>query len=202
MPNWVSLFIPPKSPFKLGSITFDAILEETHNFDSDITSYPVESGAVITDNVILKPITLSIKALSTDYPFVLLGIGGGIPLLETSKSTELFNVIFNLRNSKQTVDVVTGLRSYKSMAIQNITVPRTDSSAAIYFEITLQQILKATAQTVKIPKDQVLATVQNAKDQVPSKVNEGLQQTRQLKEGSTLVKGFENFGWVEKRYAP
>jgi len=198
--NWVSIFIPPKSPFFLGSITFDAILEETHVFDSDITDYPVESGAMVSDNIILKPVILTIKALSTDYPFVFLGIGEQRPLLSTSRSIDLFNVLINLRDARLTVDVITGLKSYPDMGIQSISVPRTEPVAALTFDITLKQIIKATAQTAKIPKEKISALVENAKDQVPEKVSEGVKQVKKLKEGSYPVHFAENQGWIEKRY--
>lgn len=200
--NWTSIFIPAESPFKMGTITFDAILQEAHNMPSTVTSYPIESGAEISDNIILKPITLTFTGLSTDYPFSILGIGGGIPILETSKSTELFNVLIALRDSRQIFDVVTGLRSYKNMAISSISVPRTEPVAALNFNITLTQILKASAQVVKIPKDSILNTVRNAADQAPSKVAKGIQQAKELAKGSFGVQFGENRGWLTKRYAP
>lgn len=199
--KWTSLFIPPDSPFKMGSITFDAITEETHAFESSITEFPVESGATVSDNITLKPVVLTIKALSTDYPFSFLGIGEGIPILSTSKSTELFNILVDLRDARTTIDVITGIRSYKNMAIQSLSTPRNQPLSALYFEITLKQILTASAQLIKIPKSQVLDTVKNAASQVPSPVSKGLQQPKKLAPGSIAVHGFEKANWIEKRYA-
>lgn len=199
--NWTSIFIPPDSPFKMGTITFDAVLQETHTMPSTVTKYPVESGAKISDNIILDPNTLTFTGLSTDYPFSFLGIGEGIPILETSKSIELFNVLVALRDTRQIFDVVTGLRSYNNMAIETISVPRTEPIAALNFNITLTQILKASAQVVKIPKDSILNTVRNAADQAPSKVAKGVQQGKALAKSSLITKWLEELGIITKRYA-
>ena len=46
----------------------DAAITEEHTYDSEVTSYPVESGSDITDNVRTLPIEITIEGLVSDNP--------------------------------------------------------------------------------------------------------------------------------------
>lgn len=52
-----------------GTILIDALDEENFTAGAETTTNPVEDGADITDHIILKPTTLSIKGVVTATPF-------------------------------------------------------------------------------------------------------------------------------------
>jgi len=58
-----------------GTILIDALDEESFTAGAETTTNPVEDGADITDHIILKPTTLSIKGTVTATPF---GLGASI----------------------------------------------------------------------------------------------------------------------------
>ena len=45
----------------IAGFVIDAALRETHTYESEVTEYPVESGAMITDNIRPRPITIEIE---------------------------------------------------------------------------------------------------------------------------------------------
>ncbi|KQH74973.1 phage baseplate protein [Xylella fastidiosa] len=51
----------------IGTITLDAVLEETHQAELRITENPVESGAMIGDHAVLMPQTVTIAGIVVDY---------------------------------------------------------------------------------------------------------------------------------------
>ncbi|WP_257000774.1 phage baseplate protein, partial [Xylella fastidiosa] len=51
----------------IGTVTLDAVLEETHHAELRITENPVESGAMIGDHAVLMPQTVTIAGIVVDY---------------------------------------------------------------------------------------------------------------------------------------
>ncbi|MDC6409084.1 hypothetical protein LOK82_10795 [Xylella fastidiosa subsp. multiplex] len=51
----------------IGTVTLDAVIEETHQAELRITENPVESGAMIGDHAVLMPQTVTIAGIVVDY---------------------------------------------------------------------------------------------------------------------------------------
>ncbi|MGY0342418.1 phage baseplate protein [Xylella fastidiosa] len=51
----------------VGTVTLDAVMEETHQAELRITENPVESGAMIGDHAVLMPQTVTIAGIVVDY---------------------------------------------------------------------------------------------------------------------------------------
>lgn len=141
---------------KIGSITIDASVEETHESSADLTENPVEEGAKITDHVQLKPNTLTINGVISDTPitFALLDDITGIVntvgrfLGKTSRSVDAYNKLVELQKTREPFKVVTGLKVYSNMILTNLSVNRTASTAnAIHFTATMQEIRIAKTST-------------------------------------------------------
>lgn len=61
-------FLPTTVLSKIGDLSLDAVVSETHRYGNTLTQNPVESGAMITDHIINEPITLRMEALVSDAP--------------------------------------------------------------------------------------------------------------------------------------
>lgn len=70
-----SLFYKQEGYF-VGAITFDLILSEKHALEAEVTSHPIETGAVISDHVRNLPRKGSLNGLVTNHP--LNGVASGI----------------------------------------------------------------------------------------------------------------------------
>lgn len=69
-------------------IQFDASIEENHTRESPPTEFPVESGAVISDHIIVKPFQLEMTGIISDTP-----IGGVSGLIQEAASSVAGNLI-------------------------------------------------------------------------------------------------------------
>ncbi len=63
---------------KIDLLLVDATINETPNYESEISDYPVELGPDVTDNIRLKPITLSIDGLISESPITLKGAAASL----------------------------------------------------------------------------------------------------------------------------
>lgn len=121
---------------KVGTIEMDASLNENHTFPAQVTRNPVEDGSQYADNIVLLPVTLSMTCRVSDASM--------IPLVPSfgSKSIDAYNALVELQTSKEFVSVVTGIREYKNMFLEKITVPRASPDGnSIRFEIEMSELL-------------------------------------------------------------
>jgi len=100
----------------------DAVVSEKHDFDLDVTEYPVERGADITDHVRPKPLKITLDCFVSDAPF------GPIASHQTRKngtpSSDAYDRLKQLRDRPELITVVTSLRTYDSMVLSKVSFPR------------------------------------------------------------------------------
>lgn len=119
---------------RIGSIDLDVTITEQHNYNSRVTSYPVENGTILSDHIINEPDRLVLQALVTDTPLSILSL--------TNRSSTVFNRLVEIQQRRELVQVVTGLKVYDSMAITSLDVPRSSSTGqALVFTIELQKVI-------------------------------------------------------------
>ena len=109
-----------KKPVTINGIPFDALIDEERTYEAESPDYPVESGFVVHDTIILKPLMLSMTLYVTDTPVTWKNRGHGGRGWADSIIQRLENLYF----SRQIVTVVTSEKTYKSMAIQSISIDR------------------------------------------------------------------------------
>jgi len=160
---------------KIDTIEIDALKSENLTLQNTVTQYPTEAGKKISDNIIVEPKQLSLDCLISDYPILKgkefdPGLG--------RRSLVAYFDLWQLRDNKVIFSVQTGLDLYENMAIANFRPTRNSSNTnALEFTIDLVEVLKVSASTVIIPKEQIKEPPTEAKDQAQSTVNKGSQQT-------------------------
>ncbi len=173
----VTFLFGPKRIGKIGSLELDAVLEEQHNYDSEVTEYPIESGESISDHVTLNPIRLTMRAFITQTPIQLLNLNTilGNDLIQTA-----LDKLIEIRNNKDVIDVVSGLKVYSDMIMYRLSIPRDRRTGqSLQFSAEFKQIKKTASilETGEIPTSD-LSTDSHIQDIAPSNVNIGMQGLR------------------------
>lgn len=132
----------------VGGYVFDAVLQAQHDATLTITTNPVETGAALTDNSYVNPSKLTLQiGMSDVLKDRIPGQFSGGP----SRSVTAYQALKQLQMSRIPVAVTTRLGTYPSMLVAEISV--TDDNTTAYglkATVTLQEILVATVQVVKI----------------------------------------------------
>jgi hypothetical protein len=131
-----------KLPRSIGTVTFDATIEERHEDEWVMTEQPVEVGSTITDHIYKMPAMLDITAVSMM----------GSPQnnqQDPSFLRTLYNTLLALGGAL--LPVQTGKRTYKNMAIRSLRINTDKTSENILsISISLQEILLATTTLVTV----------------------------------------------------
>lgn len=135
----------------LGLITdveVDAKFTEEHGATATPATFALENGAVVSDHIILNPITLAITYELNNQDFS--GYAYGI------RAATLFNILRLNMNKRQLYTVVTRHRLYLNMAI--IDLPATHAApftGTLTGTVKFQQINEPSLQSVEIPTSQL-----------------------------------------------
>lgn len=186
---------------KVGTVTFDTMVSEEHRFTSRVTYFPVENGTIVSDHIINQPDVVILSGLVSDTPLNIFAT--------FNRSIAAFNQLLELHRRREVIDVVTGIKIYKNMAITSLDVPRTvKTGQTLTFNIELQRIIYDNNITVPLDNENVFSGVNNTtprdivadnanipflqtdppfslKDQAASTVNVGVQSLEPVPTGVT-----------------
>lgn len=129
----MTAIISGRGTSRLDTIELDAIVSESHNFSSTATSFPIESGAVISDHIFNNPEEITISGIVSNSPLY--------TQVDDGRTQDAFNRLVEIFENKELITVVTGLKVYTSMSLANLTVPRDQGTGqALRFNATLRKV--------------------------------------------------------------
>ena len=146
-------------------IEWDASENETHQFSSTVTEHPVENGSVVSDHVIHRPISLTLRLLQTNHAiqqnafyatgYVQRAGDGRVLSYGADRVSQAFEALDSLRRLAVPFEVVTSFRRYDNMLIESISVERNAKTGqALSVTVQLKQIRFVSNATVPDPRDQ------------------------------------------------
>lgn len=137
-----------KQPVSIDGIEFDALIDESQDYEAQVPEYPTEKGFSVSDTIVLKPDSLNMTLYVTDTPVTWRARHGSGP----GRTEQIVRQLKALYMSKKVVTVVTSDEVYTSMAITNISFTKSaDVGYAREIPITLKKIIVTESSTVSIP---------------------------------------------------
>lgn len=161
----------------MGGLVFDAVFDETHEADLEVTDNPVETGVVVSDHAFMKPLRVKISAGVSDTP---LAVVTDDPFAsDAGRSRRAFELLTELQKRAEPFDLQTGLKLYENMVCTSIrTSQDKDSSGALLFTAELREVIIVYTQVVTYPPRKPGAT----KRQAGPKKDKGEQQGKEVTE--------------------
>ncbi|EPG6279107.1 phage baseplate protein [Citrobacter freundii] len=131
------------------AIVFDAVTDTGIRRQADITSYPVESGAEVSDHVQIKNNTLKLSGIITETPVRLekdLLYSAGVNGTRISQAIQYLDKIFD---SRQPITLVTEHKVYENVILSGISYDY-KSEFAMQFDLEFEQVRLVTTATVNV----------------------------------------------------
>ena len=131
----------PSNPDGSGvlGLELDVVVSEAPEFKATPTKSPVESGAKISDHVVLEPRTLSIEGIVTSTPATPLGSGRG--LISPNAPADAHEYLRRLWETREPFTFVGGLDVYENMVLTSYTPAKTSKTGdALEFRAAMEQI--------------------------------------------------------------
>ena len=152
-------------PTLIGDLALDCTVTETHTATSTVTVHPVESGANITDHIRPDPVQLSITGIVSDTPIGSrqvqrsIEVGGASvqvtqqepPSSATGFGRAAWAKLDAIRTAAKPVKVVTRDKTYDSMALVSLSVPKeSKTGGALYFTAQFKQVRIVYNRTTRV----------------------------------------------------
>lgn len=126
----------------LNGIAFDATMERSRTYNSDVPTYPVEKGFKVSDAVLKNPMEITLKAVITEMPLSLAYFKVGTNIFRYSRNVSgILKQLVDLYYAAEPVTLVTNSGTYHSLVIQTLTIPETTEMVnAVEISMTLKQV--------------------------------------------------------------
>lgn len=138
----------------IGGLPFDAVFEESHRLDLEITDNPIENGSIISDHAFMSPVSLTIRAGVSDtrlFTFFSDPYGDG-----KSRSVRCYELLTELQRAAEPFNVQTGLKLYRNMVCVGIEIDQDKQTAnCLIFRAHLREVIIVNTQTVKYKSKKV-----------------------------------------------
>ena len=148
---------------RIDSIVVDAYLEEVHKNSAQITRYPIEFGASVSDHMIQLPKELEIKGVVLNSTSLIFGAQLRVPEVirravtgaDATKATQAYNDFNDLMVEKKAFDIQTGLITYNNMALEDIVIRRDQlTSDGLFFTAKFKELVIVTTEANNRSEDQ------------------------------------------------
>lgn len=180
----------------MGGLVFDAVFEETHEADLEVTDNPVETGVVVSDHAFMKPLRVKISAGVSDTP--LAAVTDDPFASDAGRSRRAFELLTDLQKRAEPFDLQTGLKLYENMVCTSIrTSQDKDSSGALLFTAELREVIIVYTQVVTYPPRKPGATKRQAGPKKDKGEQQGKEVTNSAEKKSLIKKGADAL-WGKK----
>lgn len=137
---------------RMGGLVFDAVFEEMHDSELEVTDNPVETGVTVSDHAYMKPLRCTINAGVSDValPRSPSQFDAGV-----SRSQEAYRLLTELQSAAEPFDVQTGLKLYRNMVCTSIrTSQNKETASSLVFTAELREVVITFTQSVTYPPRQ------------------------------------------------
>lgn len=158
--------------------TVDIYPSEEHEVGTDVTSYPVESGASLIDNLVIRPKRLRLSGRTAN----LMPAPGNV--VYPGRAADAWQTIIWLMERRERMTVSTILGDYDDMVITRVRAPvdvRTGQS--LQFEMELREILAGRVVQTPLTVDRVSGEASGRTAEVDS----GQKLVRELEEADSSM---------------
>jgi hypothetical protein len=147
-------------PNQIGELDIDVTETEEHQFESEVTSYPVEDGTSRSDHIIQSPLRIGLTGIVSDTPMGILNFSGILSRLSgIPRSISAFQYFEELWLEREVFDVITPYKIYFDMVIESFNAPRdARTGKALKFSVECVEYRSQTLDSLEIPALRITAT--------------------------------------------
>lgn len=144
---------------RIGSVTLDASVRETHMASAKVTRHPIESESGtpsnVSDHVLIDPLSVSIEGVVSGHPadfvagiVLLFGSGSADPVLDA------YHTMVGDLLTGTLVTIITTLHEYPNMVLEKVSVTRdAGKGSSLYFSAAATMVQLPTLETVEVAPD-------------------------------------------------
>lgn len=132
-------------------LCFDAVPELTSDLTAQVTSYPVEGGAEVSDHVQNQNDKFTITAYITNTPLMNYKNNSVLYKTQGKRVSLAIEILRKLKEQRQTITLVNEFEVLQDCVVTNVSWTQSpQESEALAFRLTFEKVRRATAKRVNI----------------------------------------------------
>lgn len=132
----------------IGELEIDATLSEQHSISVEVTDFPVEKGAAISDHKRVKPDVIKLEGVVSNTP---LAPKDSLPANHETRAKSAFEYLQKLKNTDALIQIVTVLKKYENMTLVDAQMPQDARIGDVFqFTGTFKQVTIVENRTVAV----------------------------------------------------
>lgn len=155
---------------KINGYPIDLALSEEFSAETEITEYPIETGANASDHMRNLPIELTFEGIVSDTP---IGAAAVDPTRQgegVKPSKDAYDRLVEIRNNREPVVIECSLGKFEKMGLANLSIPRSRTTGkSLHFTVTFREMNfitnNRTTVRVAIPNGKGRANLGNKESQ-------------------------------------
>lgn len=146
-------------------LEFDAVVQENHTSESEVTQHTVESGEAISDHKRANPRAIELECFVTNTPLqapppsgpqtqnITSSTRDGVLVFsqEFDRVSDVWAVLLGLQREAVDLTVTTTWQAYENVQLIRLSVPRSTPEDAVSFNLSLQEVFRASSELVDDP---------------------------------------------------
>ncbi len=159
----------------IDDVIIDVIISEEHSYENDVTSHPVESGSDVTDNVINKPLKISLDCLISATPLRKSGVIVQGEATRTANPTQAARArLIAINVAREPITVNDSQGSFPNMVLEKLMFTQTSKIGdALAFKASFKELKiienERTIIQVAIPRAQAVVKLNTKSGTQPPK---------------------------------
>jgi len=141
---------------ELLSIDLDVTMDETHEWNNDVTTSPVEIGSPISDHIQIMPDKLRISGMISDSAIsdiVIKQFSNIDSSAFLTRTQTTFDLLRKFKDERKLLTVYTKYKIYTDMALTSLSIPRSAGIGdAINFNAEFTHVRMVATRTIDIVK--------------------------------------------------
>jgi hypothetical protein len=118
----------------------DAALREGHTLDNQVTTHPIEKGAITTDHSYEMPDEITFDCVVSDHPIAAVAVSRGSEVDGLTPSGEAYERLRFIRKRGTPVTVTSSLGVHENMMLVRLSIPRSaDDGESLRFSFTFRK---------------------------------------------------------------
>ena len=141
------------TPCKIGdALEIDVLKEYEVTFESEVTENPVETGFIVADHVIRKPLSLKLTAVFTPTPVTFLSHFGGVP--NVNRLNDVANTLMQIYQKADPVTITLHDAIYDNMVMLTAPLRRNVQNGICYeMELNFKHVVVVEQRTEEVPEE-------------------------------------------------
>ncbi len=133
----------------LSTVELDVVITESTTATARMTEHQIESGAIVSDHIIVDPMSHSMEGVVSNISSTI--FGQSLPKIGIKKAQEAWEALLKVMADKEPFFLRQGIKTYPNTVLLSLTGRQDkDTSNGLFFSATMKQLIMVGDNPIEV----------------------------------------------------